>query len=291
MDDYDSAARYAAKIDAAGFFRWLLGPAGARLHFRGWLDAHTLPAAGEGRRTADTVAHLRDPADPGHPVALVTEFQTRADAEILERLLEYAARLRRELRRRHFRVVPAVVHLTGLVQPTVLEMLLPGRGGFGIIMRPAARALGVEDAGATLAAIAAGAYSRCILPWVPLMRGADDAAIIAEWQRLAAAGPGAGRKAEYGLLALMFAGLTRRRTAWRFLEGWGVYESPVANKLRAEGQREALLQALEVRFQSVVPNDLAAALNASTDPSELRHWLREALTAATLADFRAAIGR
>ena len=131
MNVYDQAARFAAKADPAGFLRWLVPGLPPGLEFRGWLDARTLPFPGEPDRTCDTVAELVDPSEPGARWALATEFQAEPDPEILDRLLEYLARLRRELRhgpgrRGRFRVAAGLVHLTGPPVAEALEMTLPG---------------------------------------------------------------------------------------------------------------------------------------------------------------------
>src|SRR3954447_4975390 len=98
MNDYDQAARFAAKGDPAAFLRWLVPGLPPGLEFRGWLDARTLPFPGEPDRVCDTVAELFDPSEPSTRWALATEFQSEPDPDMLDRLLEYLARLRRELR-------------------------------------------------------------------------------------------------------------------------------------------------------------------------------------------------
>src|SRR5437868_80325 len=97
MDDYDQACRFTVKLDPPGFVRWLLGGAGP-LTFRHWLDTRTVPFPGEGDRVLDRVVQIDDTSRPEEPVALDVEFQTENDPDILERMLEYIARLRRELR-------------------------------------------------------------------------------------------------------------------------------------------------------------------------------------------------
>src|SRR4051794_22716153 len=64
MNDYDQAARFAAKGDPAGFLRWLVPGLPPGLEVRGWLDARTLPFPGEPDRVCDTVAELSDPSEP-----------------------------------------------------------------------------------------------------------------------------------------------------------------------------------------------------------------------------------
>src|SRR5581483_2778837 len=127
----------------------------------------TVPFPGETDRVLDRVAHLDDPARPGKPVALDLEFQTENDPDILERMLEYVTRLRRELRHgddQHgrFRVLGALVNLTGPAQPDTLEMRLIDPAGVGLRFQVILRTLRDEDAPATLAEIAAGRVSRCV---------------------------------------------------------------------------------------------------------------------------------
>ena len=97
MNVFDQAARFALRPDPMGFLRWLVPGLDPALRFAEWLDTRTLPLPGEPDRTCDTVAALvRD----GEPTvwALVTEFQAEPDPEMLDRLLEYLARLRRGFR-------------------------------------------------------------------------------------------------------------------------------------------------------------------------------------------------
>jgi hypothetical protein len=64
------------------------------------------------------------------PVACIVEFQSRRQAEVLERLAEYTIRVRRELRhgrswRGRFAVIGALVSLTGRPQHSTLRMWAP----------------------------------------------------------------------------------------------------------------------------------------------------------------------
>ena len=97
MNDYDQASRYTAKLNAAAFLRWLLGPR-TPLVFREWYDT-TSAASGAGERTSDTIALMDNTDNPEEPFAVAVEFETENDAEILERELEYLAIIRRRLRR------------------------------------------------------------------------------------------------------------------------------------------------------------------------------------------------
>lgn len=137
MGQFDQAARYAAKLDALGFLRWLLLGLEPELTFGGWLDTRTLPFPGEPERTCDTVAGLSQATDVDSVLALVIEFQTEPDPDILDRLLEYLARVWRELRhgprrRGKYAVVGALLTLTGPAQADVLAMALPTVPGVGL---------------------------------------------------------------------------------------------------------------------------------------------------------------
>ena len=62
---------------------------------------------------------------------------------------------------------------------------------------------------------------------------------------------------------------------------------------RAEGEverlRAVILRALELRFRSAVPADLAAAVAGIADVEELSRWLDRTQTSDSLEDFRAAV--
>ena len=300
MNDYDQAARFAVKSDPASFLRWLVPGLPPNLEFRGWLDARTLPFPGEPDRTCDTVAELSDPAEPSTRWALATEFQAEPDPDMLDRLLEYLARLRRELRhgprrRDKFRVAAALVHLTGPRSGDTLDMTLPGRSPVGLRLTIASRAFREEDALSTLAEIADGRTSRWLLPWIPLMKGAGKPTMIEEWARLAGAEPNPRWRANYASLALVFAELTRQSDRWKqALEGWNMKESPVVAGWRAEGraegkvegQREALIQFLRFRFSGELPTDLLAAIEAETDHGRLAQGITAAAKATSIEQFR-----
>jgi hypothetical protein len=299
MNDFDQAARYAAKLNPAGFFHWLVAGLDRVLVFRGWLDTRTLPFPGEPDRTCDTVGSFDPLTGTGLPWAIVVEFQSEPEADMLERLHEYVARFRREQRagadrRVKYQVAAALVNLTGPVQPDTLEMLLPIAADFGLRLKVVLRTMREESAAATLAEMASGRVARCLLPWIPLMHGAAEPAIMEEWKRLAEAEPESRLRADYAGLALVFADLAGRRNEWRqALEGWNVRRSQQVLEWQTEGEvrraRVDVLRALQIRFQDPVPTDLVALIESLTDLDELSRWHETALKAESLGAFRAVV--
>jgi hypothetical protein len=295
MNPFDKAARYAAKLDPLGFSQWLLVGLAGRLTFRGWLDTRTLPFPGAPDRTSDTVADFEGVADPKLRWAVVVEFQTENEADMLDRLLEYLARLRRELRygegrREKYQVAAAVVNLTGPAQEDTLEMILPGEAGAGLRLQVVVRTLRDEDAAATLEGIAEGRLAGCILVFIPLMHGGGEPGIIERWKAIAAREPDTSLRSDYGELALTFAELTQGKANWlRGLEGWDVLESPRVNGWLAMARREDIFRALQLRFRTPVPDDLKAAVEGITDLKVVNHLFDLALISSSLEEFRAAV--
>lgn len=162
MGVFDQAARYAAKLDPAGLFAWLVPRFAASHHFQRFIDTSLLAFPGEPDRICDTVAELTPAGEDGQLWLLDVEFQSEPDADILERLAEYAYRLRREVRHGpgaggKYAVASVLANLTGppqaaelratdealdgagLVHPVVLSGVAPlGGGGAG---RPSAGGL------------------------------------------------------------------------------------------------------------------------------------------------------
>lgn len=294
MGMYDATARRAAKRDPIGFFRWTLPHLDPTLGFLGWLDARTAPPPPETELTCDALAEFVCAARPEEPWIFVSEFQTEPRNDDLERVMEYMLRFRRERRpasdpRLKYLVAGLVLNLTGPRQVDSLAMPVPGMGEFGLGGRAVRLALREEDAAATLARIASGELSKCVLPWVALMRGSGEPGIMEEWKRLADLEPEVRVRLDYASDALVFAELPGVWREWKqALEGWNVRESPQILEWQAETQRANLLRVLEKRCQAPVPSDLAEAIQAAP-MSVLRHWFDVALDATTFDEFRAAI--
>jgi hypothetical protein len=300
MGVFDQAGRYLLKSNPAAFFTWRMQRLVDRFLFLGWRDTTTLAFPGEPDRICDTVAEFAPREGDGPRRLLDVECQSEPHPDMLERLGEYAYRLRRGIRYgeehpQKYRVVSVLLNLTGPAQPAELDMREDDLDGAGSHLRLVLVTFTEEDA-ATLAGVASGELSRGVLPWVPLMRGGGEAGIIAEWRRLALTEPSDQRRADYGGLALVFAELAGRRAAWdQALEDWNVRQSQQVLEWQkvavTEHARRDLLRLLEVRHSTAVPPDLAAMVAASNDLDELSRWFDIAARADSLDAFRAGIGQ
>ena len=300
MFNFDKAGRYLIRLDPVGFFTWLGARFVAAWQFRGWLDTSAIPFPGDRQRVCDTVAEFIHRRDPRRRCLLDTEVQARPHLDMLERLGEYAFQLRRERRYgrgRHgkYKVIGAVLNLTGAVQPNVLDMTEETLDGQGLRIGVVQRTMRGEDAATTLQRIAAGQLARCMLPWVPLMQGGGDPAIIAEWRRLTLLEPKESWREDFGALALTFAELAKRKGVWQTgLEGWNVRESKFLAGWEKQGivkaRREDVLRALQLRLQNPLPMDFVNAVNSCEDLTELQRWFDLSQTATNLTEFRANAG-
>ena len=122
------------------------------------------------------------------------------------------------------------------------------------------------------------------------MHGADNPAIITEWQEVARTQPEPLLRAQYGALAVTFADLVDRASLWkRELEGWNMGESRVINEWRAEGrlagERQALRRFLQGRFGSPLPVDMQALIDAQSDFEVLARWIDAAAMVSSLDEF------
>jgi hypothetical protein len=147
------------------------------------------------------------------------------------------------------------------------------------------------------ARIAAGRAARALLPWIPLMRGSDLPAIIAEWKVLAAAEPDGPLRSAYAVLALTLAELTRGLVEWqKALEGWNMRESQTILGFIREGEEKGLLvraradilRSIQLRF-SQIPQDVRVAIDGTNDIDTLNRWFDSSLTTSSIEEFRAAM--
>jgi hypothetical protein len=314
---FDQAARYCVRADPLGFLSWLLRGVDPLLKFHGWLDTRTVPFPGSPDRMCDTVADLAATAEDILRWAIITEFQTEPDPLMLDRLLEYLARIRRALRfgpqqRERYQVIAALVNLTGPPQPDLLRMALPGLTAPALRFSVAVRTVRDEGAVLTLDHIAEGVTSRCLLGWISLMRGGAEPGIIERWKELANQEPNDQHRATFGAIVTLFAELTDCAAMWKSgLEGWNMRESMIVAEWKAEGraegiaegmakgraegviqgERRALLTVLERKFGSPIPAGLVATIEAQAELDAIGHWLGLAVAAESLEAFQAAIIR
>jgi hypothetical protein len=302
---FDQASRYAAKLDAVGLLCWLLREDATELRFRTWLDTRTLPFPGEPERTCDTVAWLADP-DPAVEWAIPVEFLLEPAGEMFGRMLVYLGQLWLEKRpteagKERFSVGAVVVNLTGRGRTSATMSLR--RTGICTSFEVAERNLCDEDAAGVLEAIAEGRASRCLFPWIPLMRGGEEAGIIQRWIELASQEPDVRRRGDYGSLALVFAEAAKRLSVWKeALKEWNVIESQQVLEWMAMGEAKGeargeikgeiklLLRVLASLFPPGVPADLEAAIRATTSEEQLQNWVDLAMKAKSLEAFRQAAG-
>ena len=303
MGVYDQAGRYTIKRRPSAFFTWRAPAWWAAWPFVRWHDTRTVPFPGEPDRVCDTVAEFQHATAPRRRCLVDVELQAEPDDDMLERLGEYGLRLRRERRygpgaAGKYVVLGLVVNLTGAEQTNELDMTVPEWDDAGHWLKVSQATLSTEDAGPTLARIAAGELELWVLVWLPMLRGATEPANMAEWLRLAALEPDRRNRSDFGALALVFAELAGTAAVWRkALKGWNMRESPqvlewqreARVEARLETRKEYLQRAVRLRFSTPMPADLEDQLAALTSEAELDRWFDASLTAPTLDAFRAAV--
>ncbi|HTU18543.1 MAG TPA: hypothetical protein VMG10_10825 [Gemmataceae bacterium] len=304
----DQAAAYAAKqLDGSGFLNWLLPGILTQRRLSHWLDTRAIALPGEPDRRCDTVAGLEHATGQVSPEALVIEFKDRARGmPALEQLAEYALRIHREVPVQadladRFAVGSVLVNLTGVQAVKVLVLQASALRNAQLKFKPVIRDLETRSGCAALRGIAAGRLSRCVLAWIPLLRGGQESAIIQRWKRLAETEADERKRSDYAALALVFAEAADREEVWRrALEGWNVKPSPIVEAWRQEGRQEGraeglavlrakLLHCLRRQLGSDLPAELRAQIENQTDLAVLDRWFDLALEAASLEQFRAAL--
>lgn len=300
MSELDQTARYALKIDAIQILRWLLPTLDMDLAFTRWLDTETIAFPGEPRRRCDTVAELVSRTGSGPSWAVVLEVEARPRSTILDRLLEYVARLLRKLRhgphkRDRYKVAAVLLFLTGRRKELALDMQLPGTD-IGLTWKVRVLSLAREKADETLQRIDRGELGTCVLPWVPLMSRGCEPVVVQEWLRLAKSVADDQRRSDFAGLALVFAERAGCLAVWdHALKGWGMVESQVIGRWKQEGrqegqlemQRKDLLKVLRSRFGATLPSEVETAVQQQTQPDVLARWFDAALAADSLEAFRA----
>jgi hypothetical protein len=304
VNHFDQASRYLAKLDPPSFLHWLLATEALRYSFSRWLDTRPIPFPGQADRVCDTVAELLDRMDPSLIWAFVIEFQTKPDAHMFGRLLEYLGRLWREkladYPNRRCQVAAAVINLTGKGESSHHMQ-------FGSLASTQLHVVEINlaelEVETLLSAMENGTIGKVCLPWIPLLQGSQKPDIMDRWRTLAAQEPDTQKRGIYAGLATIFADLTGEREQWQHaLEGWNLEQSTLVleweakaeqrglqrglQRGRAEGKVEDLLHLLEKRFGKKVPAALATKIQQTTDLDQLNTWFDAAITIGSLQEFR-----
>lgn len=196
-----------------------------------------------------------------------------------------------------FHVGGAVVNLTGRGNAS-RDFRWSGTGlttHLGVIERN----LEAEPAADLVAGIESKRWSLGLLPWVPLMAGGDDPALIDRWKALADGEPSARRRSELSGLAILFATRAGRKVVWDDkLRGWNV-ETPAfvqewidvgiergEARGRVAGVAETVRELGTDRF-GPPPAEAEAALAAITDRDRLKRIAKRVHAAADWADLLA----
>ena len=227
----------------------------------------------------------------GERFLLLTEVQLRADLRMPQRMRAYAA------------LAEEKYHL--LVYPVVF-CLLPPSAGTVLAERYHSELLGlmahqdfiVVKAWELEASAVLGQENPALLPFVPLMRGANEAVIRQSAGRLRGLAEGERLEALLGLFASFVLDVETiqqivrwdmtvlRESPWyQEILQEGLEQGRVEGTLR--GRREAILHLLRVRFYlSEEPEtELAERLEQVTVPAELQQLVIAAAQAEQLADF------
>jgi hypothetical protein len=306
MNDFDQAARYQVKNNAAAHLAWLFPNAMRRMQFARWLDSQSAPRPGEPDRRCDTIAELTDRAGTSPPRAVVVELFTAADAEALDRTTEYLGRFRRELRhgphdRDKYPFLAAMIFLTGACSEKALEADLPDEEDVETTVRPRVLELAGQDGVAFLDAIGNNRLPAGLLAWGPLLRGGQTPEFVRHWLDLSA-GLGDMERRIAGSLALTFSDLTDSRPIWeQGLKELNMNESSYLhdirtvsrnegrNEGRVESHRENLLRVLRSRFRDKVSGLALARVEEQADPAILSKWIDLALAESSWESFVAAL--
>ena len=298
---FDKASRFLAKLGGADFVSWLLDEPPGALAFRGWLDTRNIPLPANPDRTSDTIARVDNLRTHGTPWAVAIEFQIEPDPVMFSRLLAYIAAVSESYkpdteRGSRFKIGAAVVNLTG--NGNASQVMEWPEAGLTTILGVRERNLEHERADELLGTIESGQWSRCLLPWIPLMLGGDDPKVAERWKRAAELEPDRRRRSELAWPTLVFAEAAKRHAFWKEqLKEWNVRESTVANELiaqviaedspkwiaagKAEGKAEGIVEGIVEALRATVlrsgtkkfgrgPTETQrAALVATTDSARL----------------------
>jgi hypothetical protein len=243
---FDKAARFAARLDAAGFLAWALKLPPTDFAFRQWLDTRNIPFPDGDDRTGDTVAWVDRATAGGVPWAVAVEFQIEPDPRMFGRLGRYLHDIWLDKkpddeRGSRFHLGGVIVNLTG--RGNAARAFDWPDAGLRTVLMPREINAESESAEELLGEIESGARPRALLPWVALMTGAGEADTVERWKHLADAEPEYRARATYGGLARVFADAARCHQVWSdSLRRWNLRESLSVNEWIQEGRQEGRVE-------------------------------------------------
>jgi hypothetical protein len=242
---FDQMSKYTARLRPEAFFRWLLKRRDRLKRFGGWLPEQAIPYPGAETRICDCAAHMTDELRHGVPWAIVVEFKSEPDIDVIDQVGIYGHYIRKTVfpqagQKGRYRTAGIVVNLTG-VQPPYEDDIYEDIPQLSSTSSPMIVNLSTYSASETLREIEAGDCDLCILPWVALMQGAEEADIIEWWKRLAATEEKSTFRSDYAIAAEVFANAAGCYDVWaKALEGWNVTESLAVKKYIAMGETKGL---------------------------------------------------
>ena len=291
MSRYNDAELHAIKeLDPQGFLNWQLPEPDPDLVWYTWLESQVSPPTGMPFLRCDCVAGLRSKSGTQPPWACLIEAQAQPIPHMGVWLLTYLGLLYVDLRsgphdRDRFQMLAALLNLTDGILATDIDWMPPlrpdviplGRHPFGHRSRFWVRNVRQEKAELTLEGITAGEIALCILVWVPLMAGGDDPQVLERWKQVALLQNEPHLRADYVVLALVFAELADRLAAWSAaLKESNVNDSRVAQQWEDKGIEKGRLVGKIQAYQEMLKHQPTpeAELRARSD-QELNNLLTQ----------------
>ncbi len=226
----------------------------------------------------------------GVPWAVAVEFQLEPDPLMFGRMLVYLGGIwlgkkPDPERGSRYCVTGVVIYLTG--RGNASREFVWAEAGLTTELLFKEWGMQTESAADTLGRIETAAVARTLLPWIPLMTGANEAGMVERWKRLAEAVPDSRLRSDYAALARIFADAAGRKDLWtEQLEGWNVRQSSVVNEWIEEGRQEGRVELLEAILETKfgpLPEASLAALRSLPD-DRLKAVSTALLSAKSLAE-------
>jgi hypothetical protein len=245
VTDYDSAARFGARLNGVDFLK-LISQSEFPLAFERWIDTRS-GSTPEARYISDLIGAYRDLSQGGVPWCLIYEFKSAPDPDSPEQLLSYRVQLRNERPDRNrgsrYSFLSFVVNLTGdraFPEPRTL-----GTTGFASEAPPRVVNFATFDALEVFARIDRGELGLTVLPFTVLMKHGDEPEMIQLWLGYLARELNPRNRGHFQAIARTLAYCCGRYQLWEpHLKENEMKLSPVAldwiSKGREEGRDEGL---------------------------------------------------